>query len=610
MCGIAGLYNLNSALTPSELQQLAQRMSDSLQHRGPDDAGLWLSEDGCCVLAHRRLSVVDTSQGGHQPMKSPDGADVLCFNGEIYNFVELKQRAINQGRHFHSSSDTEVLLDALQCQGTEALTYLDGMFAFGWYQCKNRHLLLARDLFGEKPLYFTCQHGLFAFASELQALTVLPGFDPLITAGHIASLLAFQQVPAPYTVYAHCYKLEPGHFLRITPEGVGKSHAFTQWQPAPQQGNGSAEQLEDILLRSTKRRLIADVPVGAFLSGGVDSSTVVALMRKVLQRPVQTFSIGFTDMPESEHLEARAMAQHLDTEHQDLMIDPADYAGYANLMAACLDEPNCDSSCVPTYFISQLARQKVTVALTGDGGDELFGGYSRYLELKQKATGREADMAARRWHLGREYYSFMGQLFPDHYLRDLFGSVPALASDQLLACRRALDLDQRAVIHRVRAADARYYLPVVLAKVDRMSMQHALECRTPYLCPELAEFAAGLDEQALLADGRGKYLLRQVAQQYIPQEWLNRPKKGFGIDPFMQKAKGPIWHELKRRIDLGGMALDGVLGPGTLKQLSHQILPTWSVYHLWSLLLLELWLESHPYRWPVVQNPAHVLGVS
>ena len=286
------------------------------------------------------------------------------------------------------------------------------------------------------------------------------------------------------------------------------------------------------------------------------------------------------------------------------MIDPADYAGYANLMAACLDEPNCDSSCVPTYFISQLARQKVTVALTGDGGDELFGGYSRYLELKQKAAGREADITARRWHLGREYYSFMGQLFPDHYLRDLFGCVPALASDQLLACRRALDLDQRSVIHRVRAADVRYYLPVVLAKVDRMSMQHALECRSPYLCPELAEFAGGLDEQALLADGRGKYLLRQVAQQYIPQEWLNRPKKGFGIDPFMQKAKVPIWHELKRRIDLGGMALDGVLGIGTLKLLSDKILPAWSVYHLWSLLLLELWLESHPHRWPLVQHPA------
>lgn len=601
MCAIAGIFNINSPLPSSVLLDVVKEMTAKMSHRGPDDFGYFVSTDERCILGHRRLSVIDTTENGHQPMSSIDGRYSLVFNGEIYNYNILRENLESSGIYFHTQSDTEVLLKGLVARGTDFITHLDGMFAFAFYDEVKKSLLLARDSFGEKPLYYTFQNGIFAFASELKVLTGLPGFDPLITRGHIAAYLAFQHIPAPNTIYAKCFKLEEGSMLRIGSSGVLSCSKYFFWNPGDFRTDSIEEQtdqLEHLLVQSLKRRLVADVPVGAFLSGGVDSSTAVALIKRKIGREIKTFSLGFNHMPSSEHLEAAEMARVLGTEHFQLMIEPADYQYHIKTIAALLDEPNADSSCVPTYFLAQLAKQHVTVAITGDGGDEIFGGYPRYQDVIQQCHGRETDISNRTWHVGRSYYSLLSLLFPDAYLRRLFGEVPDFCADLLLSRRRKIDLDHRPVLHRLRQADAHCYLAEVLAKVDRMSMAHSLECRTPYLSPEVVQFAASLPTSSLLNHDRGKYLLRRVGSRYIPQDWLNRPKKGFGIDPLMAQALFPLKESIHRD-SANGFVLETVFPREGIVDLFQNVLPSWSLYHLWAVWLLELWLRDNPYRFDI-----------
>lgn len=604
MCAIAGIFNINSPLTSTTLLDVVKEMTTKMIHRGPDDFGYFVSIDGRCVLGHRRLSVIDTTANGHQPMSSLDGRHALVFNGEIYNYDRLRADIESSGVCFHTQSDTEVLLNGLVSRGTDFITHLDGMFAFALYDEVKKCLLLARDAFGEKPLYYTFQNGLFAFASELKVLTSLPGFDPLITRGHIAAYLAFQHIPAPNTIYAKCFKVEEGSMMRVSSCGVLNTSKYFYWNPGEFRSDSiedQTDQLEHLLVNSLKRRLVADVPVGAFLSGGVDSSTAVALIKRKIGREIKTFSLGFNHMPSSEHLEAAEMARVLGTEHFQLMIEPADYQFHINTVVALLDEPNADSSCVPTYFLAQLARQHVTVAITGDGGDEIFGGYPRYQEVIQQSHGRETDIANRSWHVGRAYYSLMSLLFPDAYLRRLFGQVPDFCADLLLSRRRKIDMDHRHVLHRMRQADANCYLAEVLAKVDRMSMANSLECRTPYLSPEIVQFAGSLPTSSLLDNGRGKYLLRRVGSRYVPQEWLNRPKKGFGIDPLMSQALGPLKQSIQLKSS-NGFVLENVFSGENITELFQNVLPSWSLYHLWAVWLLELWLRDNPFRFDLVEG--------
>ncbi len=601
MCAIAGIYNVSSKLTSLEMSELVTRMAGLMAHRGPDDQGVWLSENGRCAMSHRRLSIVDTTPGGHQPMISNDGSQVIVFNGEVYNFQELRDTLISSGHNFKSKSDTEVLLEGLNKSGLDFLTYVDGMFGLGLFNTINDTLVLARDAFGEKPLYYTYQNGIFAFSSELKALTCLPGFDPLITDDLISTYLAFQMIPAPYTIYHYCFKLEPGHSLRISPTGPGRPIRYSYWQSSDRLDSGGkieqkVDELHELLCNSVRRRLIADVPIGAFLSGGVDSSTTVAIMTKEFGHQVQSFSVGFIDSKDSEHVDARDMAKVLGSQHDDIMIDPKNYFDYLKMLATVLDEPNIDSSCVPTYFVSKLARTQVTVAMTGDGGDEMFAGYSRYFQLVDEASAHKTDIASRKWHVGRAYYTFMGQLFPDSYIRDIFDCVPALSSDLLLEARRELDLDCRSIINRLRQADVRNYLPVVLAKVDRMSMLNSLECRTPFLSPEIAKFAAGLDSSALYGDGKGKYILRRVAERYIPKPWLERPKKGFGIDPFSPAVKSRLLEEASNLLVDPECTLVRYISKARLQTLIADKFPNWSFYHLWGILLLDYWLRSNTNR--------------
>lgn len=601
MCGIAGLVNLGGGLAPAQLAAIAKGMADLMPYRGPDDTGVWVDETGFCALAHRRLSIIDTSAAGHQPMASADGQHVVAFNGELYNFLELRRDAEALGETFASHCDTEVFLAGLRREGAYFLTRVDAMFAIAWYDATRRELLLARDPFGEKPLYYTEQHGVFAFASELHALTALPGFDPAISHGAISAYLAFQKVPAPATLYDRCRQLGPGQYLRIGRDGpasAAKYHHFVcvGERPAGASLEERADELEELLLTALRRRLIADVPLGAFLSGGMDSSTAVALISRRLNRSLKTFSIGFSGVEESEHLDARAMAEHIGTDHVDAMIAPEDYATLADI-AARMDEPNADSSCVPTHAISALARQQVTVAITGDGGDEMFGGYGRYVHCLAAAAEHEAEMADRRWHLGRDYFSnrrFM--VFADDLLTRIFGGVPALTADYLLDWRRRLDLDTRPIIDRLREADVAVYLPVVLAKVDRMSMLTSLECRTPYLSVDVARFAAGLAPDLLIQGDRTKRVLRTLAERYLPKALLDKPKRGFGVDPRNAVARQAVTERLAGLLGEEDARLRQWFSPPAVDRLLGTHLPNTGFYTLWSFLILELWLRSHPHR--------------
>jgi asparagine synthase (glutamine-hydrolysing) len=603
MCGIAGLYRLTGNAEPPELLRRVREMTGAMVHRGPDGDGLWKSADHRCVLGHRRLSIVDLSDAGQQPMVSDAGQHALTFNGEVYNFKELRAVFERQGETFRSRTDTEVLLKGLMREGPYYLTRLDGMFALALYDVARGELLLARDAFGEKPLYYCEVDGYFAFASELSALTRLPGFDGTIEADDVARYLAFQMVPGARTIYARVRRLLPGHMLRVTARGVGDPHCFAPLDfhasepslAAPWPSiREAADELEAHLATAIERRLMADVPVGCFLSGGVDSSTTTAIAVRRLGTPVKTFSIGFKGEPYSEYAQALEMSQHLGTEHVALDMPARAYVDLLDTVAT-IDEPNLDSSCAPTWLVSQLARQHVTVALTGDGGDELFGGYGRYQECMFEASRRTFEIARREWHTGVDYSRRL-MVFREPDLTALFGYVPSGLSDTALAYRRHIDASAAPLLHRLRAADTHFYLPVVLAKVDRMSMKHSLECRTPFFSPEVSAFARRLPTESLVANGYGKAVLREVASRYFPKEWIYREKRGFGMTPGQREVADGLLVRLRQRVASGICQLTAFMPADRLKAALDGSLAQSGFYHTWALLLLDLWLERNPWR--------------
>ncbi|HEX6812021.1 MAG TPA: asparagine synthase (glutamine-hydrolyzing) [Planctomycetota bacterium] len=601
MCGIAGIIDLRGRWSRAELSQIASRMADAMPYRGPDDSGVWVAPDGRCALSHRRLSIIDTSAGGHQPFVLAEGRHAVTFNGEIYNYQDLRQELRAAGHQIRTQSDTEVLLALLAEHGERAIEQLDGQFAFGYWRSQDRELLLARDPFGEKPLYWSHGDGWFAFASELHALTRAPGFDAQIDADTIAEYLALQYVDAPRSIYRNAQKLRPGHWLRLDAEGrvrIGRHFEFRPRgdvrasRPMPE----LADALEDILLGLVRARMIADVPLGAFLSGGVDSSTVVALMTKALGGRVKTFSIGFQNAPdESEHLFARQVAEHLGTEHHDRVLE-LDVLPLLHHIGTVLDEPNGDSSCLPTFLVSKVAREHVTVCLSGDGGDEMFGGYGRYFQTLQEEARNKRGFDA-----GRQYWSGRVLMFVDEQLTELFGNVPPRTSALLESLRRRLSREGGPLLHRMRRHDAEHYMPgAVLAKVDRMSMQHSLEVRTPFLSRELAAFCEQLAVEdcvcsSLLGGPQGKLVLKEVAQRYIPRQWLDRRKMGFGVPTKAGWGKQQMVSWL-RELTLGddSRLAQWIDRKGREKFVSRMAAPAgFSFYHVWTVLVLETWLRAH-----------------
>ena len=593
MCGISGVLRLSNCVPAERLTEIAQRMEGVQVHRGPDDSGVWLSPDRRCVLSHRRLSIIDLDRRSRQPMSlGPDRA--LTFNGEIYNYQELRAELERDGEVFFSHSDTEVLLKGFAREGLTWLDKLDGMFAFGAYDTATGRLILARDRFGEKPLYYCRTQDLFAFSSELHALTLLPDFDSAIPIERISDYLAFQYVPAPNTIYRTCKKLEPGHALILEADGSTGIRRYFEFRTsamgsATADSTELAEKLEDILVETVRTRMIADVPLGAFLSGGVDSSTVVALAQKRLNRTVKTFSIGFAGSDESEHREAEAMARHIGSEHRCEIVDD-DFVTLGKHIAEVLDEPNADSSCLPTFMLSRMTRRHVTVALSGDGGDEMFGGYGRYVATL-KDRDRETDGA---WDPGRAYFYDRILYFPDHVVERLIKPMPDETARYLARLRDQLRTEKRPLGNVLRQVDAETYLPgAVLAKVDRMSMQHSLEVRAPLLGNAVADFAAGLGEADCFEPGAGKKVLRTVAKKYLPANWVDRPKMGFGM-PMGGWGARRMLEEFAQIVDRGDSRLREWFGDEMLNSyLAHQKKVP-ALYQLWTLFILEHWLRHHP----------------
>jgi asparagine synthase (glutamine-hydrolysing) len=594
MCGIAGVFDPRATIGHADdVVRVVRAMIADLAHRGPDDDGIWVDPTMSCALGHRRLKVIDLSDAGHQPMVSSDGRYVVVSNGEIYNYRELAPRLARDGFAVRGRTDTEVLLNAISAWGERALHAFDGMFAFAVFDTLTKELFLARDPFGEKPLYYLeLPGGGLAFASELAALARLPTFDCEISIDAMAELLMFQYVGAPRTIYTTVRKLPPGHWLRAAKDRPLRVERYFTFEPderdfAKRTMPDVADELEELLVRAIERRFAADVPVGAFLSGGVDSSTVCALATKKLGRRVTTFSMGFVHSPESEHDAARAYADHLGLAHVQRTLGP-DATEILPRFGALLDEPNVDWSCLPVYLLSALARERVTVALSGDGGDEMFAGYAWYFRPLEHAA-RHGD-----WRADDAYSACLLMTGEDAIAR-LFGEVPHEVRARIARLRDEINQPSHSLVFRLRRNEAENYLPgAVLAKVDRMSMRHALEVRTPFLNVDLARFAASLPTRFLYASGRGKLVLREVASRYLPRELIDRPKMGFGL-PGADWAGKEIRGIAKTLLADENSRLRSALGAETIDDFLERDPDT---HRQWALATLESWLRHHPATLP------------
>lgn len=592
MCGLAGLWRSDVASRDS-LAESAARMASALHHRGPDDGGTW--EDGAAGigLAFRRLAIIDLSSAGHQPMASASGRFVIAFNGEIFNFAALRAELEASGARFRGHSDTEVMLAAFERWGiTEATSRFVGMFAFAVWDTQERRLTLGRDRLGIKPLYYAwTQEGLF-FGSELKAILAHPSMPRRLNRDALVQYLRYLYVPAPSTILAGVHKLLPGHLLSLSspqqrPEALSywsvRSVAAAGLADPLRLSDGDATDLLDTTLRDVVGlRMVADVPLGALLSGGVDSSLVVGVMQSLSNRPIRTFTIGFDSREYDETTSAQRVADHLGTEHTALHVSGAEALSVVPRLASMFDEPLADPSHIPTFLVSQLARQHVTVALSGDGGDELFGGYNRYVHgapligtvlgvprplrsaaasllgaipedawrlLAGGSVGIDAASDARRLPAekvrklrrllaangeGRMYRSLLSVAeSPSEFVlhgREVDGTV-----DEILAAP-----DPRSLVERMMLADqATYLADDLLAKVDRASMAVSLEARVPLLDHRLVELSWRLPLRQKIRGNVGKWLLRQVLYRYVPQATVDRPKMGFSV-PIAEWLRGPL----------------------------------------------------------------------
>jgi asparagine synthase (glutamine-hydrolysing) len=612
MCGICGL----TVGDPRGLSSLLA-MHGALRHRGPDDEGVWTDPAVSVGLAHRRLSIVDLSPLGRNPM-SRDGRLWITYNGEVYNFKDLRAELEGLGERFRSQTDTEVMLAAYDRWGTSCLERFIGMFAFGLWDARRRQLFLARDRLGKKPLYYAKYAGRFAFASEPKAFLADPEFPRDIDREALALYLRFGYVPAPFSIFRAARKLPPAHFAVWDPS-AGSMKTERYWDPVALAAEGSVavpereaeEKLDSLLADAVRLRMIADVPLGAFLSGGIDSSLVVALMKEASPARVKTFSIRFENPEYDEADHAAAVARHLGTEHHEetcsasAMLDAVSIVGH-------LDEPFADSSVIPTYAVSRMTRNHVTVALSGDGGDELFFGYPRYraysgqrwlLEAPRPirhAIAAFASRAPRRRF--RRVADVLRQDDSDLYARfvglwsegDVAAMTGAATPPYTTYRDAAMRLNGLSPELRPPVIDLVTYLPEdILTKVDRASMAVSLEARAPLLDHRLVEFALKLPLDLKWRNGTSKWLLRKALYRRVPAALLERPKMGFGV-PLGDWFRGPLRAEMEEK--LGGPALESLgLDPGPARAL-------WSAFcsgrshrtdRLWSLFALISWQE----RW-------------
>ncbi len=638
MCGIAGFWT-PGGVNGEAASALGLAMAARIAHRGPDDHGVWCDGAAGIVLAHRRLSILDLSPAGHQPMASASGRFEMVFNGEIYNFPEL--RALVEGASssppaWRGHSDTEILLEGFELWGVEAtIARAVGMFAIAAWDRSERVLYLARDRMGEKPLYYGWQGDTFMFASELKALTAHPAFTREVDRDALALLLGHNYIPAPYSIWSGIAKLPPAHVLRLG-EGVRDPVSRPYWslaevatagQAAPYAGSDgeAVAELERLLGEAVGMQMVADVPLGAFLSGGVDSSTIVALMQARSTRPVRTFTIGFDDPAWNEADQAKAVAAHLGTDHTELYVSRADVLGVVPGLPRHYDEPFADASQIPTLLVAGLARRHVTVSLSGDAGDELFGGYERYFMARglwdrlsrvpaparrvlAGALGATAGWSPPGSWRGRPLavrFRQAAELLQCGSGDDVFRGIVShwRAPESLVngAVRRPTVLSPDAAMpvvgafeHRMMYLDAVSYLcDDVLCKVDRAAMTVSLETRVPLLDHRVVEFAWRLPLSMKVRDGRGKWILRQVLDRHVPRSLIDRPKVGFGV-PLAAWLRGDLHDWAADLLEPGRLAQEGYLRPDPIMRRwrEHQAqVQNWH-YSLWGVLMFQAWLEE------------------
>lgn len=644
MCGITGLYSLDSTTSISDLANIAQGMERAISHRGPDASGLWQDPNVPLVLAHRRLSILDLSAEGAQPMASASGRYEIVFNGEIYNFQDLRKDLEAEGTIFRGRSDTEIMLAAFESWGiNRALQQITGMFAFALWDKEKRQLHLVRDRLGKKPLYLGWAGKHFVFGSELKSLRAHPHFRPVVNRNTLALYMRFGAVPAPHSIYEGVWQLPPGHRMTLVFDLLSPGDDLSrEWLPywnitrvveearnSPIGGSDAdvTKQFESLLKTSVAQRMVSDVPLGAFLSGGIDSSTIVAMMQAQSTRKIKTFSIGFAESGYNEADDARAVAMHLGTDHNEMIVTPAEALDVIPQLPDMYDEPFADSSQIPTYLVSKFARSQVTVALSGDGGDEMLGGYVRHQAipalwkrvgwwpqpLRDLTSRGIKGLSIEQWSkLVRRYPQFGERLYkiadilPLNALEDIYIHVMSQwnnpttlvrdSREPLIALHNATTLPRGlSFAERMMFGDALSYLPNdILTKVDRASMAVGLEARAPLLDHRVFEFCWRLPLETRIRNGQGKWLLRQVLGQYAPDELFNRPKQGFAI-PIGDWLRGPLqdWaHELLRPARL---EQEGYLNPTPITAAWQEHLSGRGNHtgRLWAVLMFQSWLD----RW-------------
>lgn len=664
MCGFTGFLDRTARELPEALEETVRRMNQTLLHRGPDDQGTWTDASQGIALAHRRLSILDLSPEGHQPMMSRSSRYVIAFNGEIYNHLELRATLDTEGTSalvhpladeaarapvhgaWRGRSDTETLLAAIDAWGIgETLKRSVGMFAFALWDRHDHLLYLARDRLGEKPLYYGWQGDYLLFGSELKALRLHPAFQGQLDRGAMTLQMRHGYVPTPYSIYQGIHKLPPGTFVALGSHRP-QAQPVTYWsaldtalkgQMQPFQGSDqeAVNALDSMLRNAVSGQMVADVPLGAFLSGGIDSSTIVALMQAQSAQPVKTFTIGFNEAQYNEATHAKAVATHLGTDHTELYVTPEEAMAVIPDLPALYDEPFADSSQIPTFLVAKLARQNVTVSLSGDGGDELFGGYNRYFwttqfwrKMRRVPKGLRSSIAGLLTvippHLWDGLFRTFGFALPAalryaspgdklHKLSSFLGaSNPEAIYLDLVSLwkdprRLSLGTPEPATLlndphqwpelrefeHRMMYLDTVSYLPDdILTKVDRAAMGVSLETRVPLLDHRVVELAWQLPLAMKIRDGQGKWALRQVLNRYVPEALTERPKMGFGV-PLDQWLRGPLKPWAEALIDRQRLKSEGFLNPNLVRDRWNQHQSgrhNWSSL-LWNVLMFEAWLD-------------------
>jgi asparagine synthase (glutamine-hydrolysing) len=652
MCGIAGFLSFSN-LANFEVQRIAEKMNTAISHRGPNESGYWRDDESQVFLVHRRLSIIDLTPSGSQPMVSLCGRFVIVFNGEIYNHLEIRKKLHLDYDYsiWRGTSDTETLLGGFSTMGLEkTLSESNGMFAFAVWDKLERELILGRDRMGEKPLYYGWQgsgsNSTFMFASELKALKQHPVFENQINRDAISLYMRYNCIPTPYSIYKGIFKLPPGCLIRVSNRNK-QLNPEPYWSLSEVAKNGisnpfigseseAIDELESLLFSAIGNQMMSDVPLGAFLSGGIDSSLIVALMQAQSEARVKTFTIGFSDDNYNEANYAKKVAEHLGTSHIELYVTPNQALEIIPKLPDIYCEPFSDSSQIPTYLVSQLAQKNVTVALSGDAGDEIFAGYNRYIYTKTYWEKLNNTPIPLRSFLSNillkispdkldRMFTPMFQVLPSrlqlsnvsekiHKSASLINSesfddlylkltshwdpgsvvIDGLELKTFLESKK-LEFDGLNYLQRMMLSDSISYLPDdILTKVDRAAMAVSLETRVPFLDHRVIEFAWKLPDQFKIRDGKGKWILKQILSKYIPNNLIERPKMGFGV-PIDSWLRGPLLDWAENLLDQGRLKREGYFKTDVIhkKWNEHKSGSRNWQHHLWDVLMFQAWLESN-----------------